>query len=221
MQLKRSILVHQLQLGRHHAVDYGEYAHPYFCQWETAFSVADAEDCAKGVWDAVDTSPDLGGGVSSKPSKWLLYKIVAANSNGIRKSFPSLDLFPLTFKNIIWPSYVKGGGDCPHRPLYGSATGCSWDWCRSDEFTERAGFARRSDVKLAKFQLRFAYVGWLRNGRQLMSRNCLQFPFPHHAEFANTGVLFDTKLWNRSPDTYFFSIKISAVDMNLTWAHKL
>jgi len=49
-------------------------------------------------------------GVSSKPSKWLLYKIVAADSNGIRKSFPSLDFFPLTFKNIIWPSYVKGGG---------------------------------------------------------------------------------------------------------------
>ena len=39
--------------------------------------------------------------MSSKPSKWL-FDITGGDTNGIREStFPSLNLFPLTIKNIF------------------------------------------------------------------------------------------------------------------------
>ena len=58
-----------------------------------------------------------GGGVKmfSKPSKWLFDVTDGrADTNGIRESFLSLDLFSLTFRIFLWPSC---GGQSPYRPL--------------------------------------------------------------------------------------------------------
>jgi len=68
--------------------------------------VVDPEDRArgrgaKGVWDAVDTGPDLGGQNVLKPSKSSFNQTGVADTNGIRESFLSLDLFSLTLKNIL------------------------------------------------------------------------------------------------------------------------
>jgi len=54
----------------------------------------------EGVWDAVDTSPDIGGQNVLKTFEMAS----PHNTNGIRQSFLSLDLFSLTFENMFWPS---------------------------------------------------------------------------------------------------------------------
>jgi len=55
--------------------------------------------------------------VSSKPSKWLLYKIVAADSNGIRKSFPSLDFSTYVQKYYLALIREGGGAIAPIAPF--------------------------------------------------------------------------------------------------------
>jgi len=66
--------------------------------------VADPEDRARvgatGVWDAVDASPDLGGKMTSNPSKWLLD--ITGGRHEITESFLSLDIFSVTFKIFLW-----------------------------------------------------------------------------------------------------------------------
>ena len=70
-------------------------------------SAADAEDrarreVAKGVWAAVDTSPDLRGSKCPQNLRNDGYSTQqAADTKRIRESFLSLDLFSLTFKNIL------------------------------------------------------------------------------------------------------------------------
>ena len=62
---------------------------------------------AKGVWDAVDTSPDLGGQMSSKPPKWNHGEFSVAG-----------------FISIYVRKYYGGGAIAPIVPYpHGSATG--------------------------------------------------------------------------------------------------
>jgi len=72
----------------------------------------------KGIWDAVDTSPDLGGSKCPHNLGNGYSTEQAADANGIREKFLSLDVFSLTFKNIFFGE----GGRSPPSPLYGSAT---------------------------------------------------------------------------------------------------
>ena len=76
---------------------------------------------AKGVWDAVDTSPDLGGQNALKTFEM----VIRHDRRPTRTEFESclsLNLFSLTFKNILWPSY-GGGAIAPVAPSpYGFAT---------------------------------------------------------------------------------------------------
>ena len=67
--------------------------------------------------DAVDTSPDLGGKMSSKPSKWLFHIKRRTTWTEFERVL-SLDIFSLTFKTYS-PGHLMGG-DRPH----GSVT----DW---------------------------------------------------------------------------------------------
>ena len=79
-------------------------------QWPIQIAQGGGE--AKGVWDAVDTSPDLGGQMSSKPPKWNHGKFSFAGfiSIYVRKYFAG----PLT----------GGGAIAPIVPYpHGSATG--------------------------------------------------------------------------------------------------
>jgi len=63
--------------------------------------------------DAVDTSPDLGGQMSSNPSKWL-FNIIGGRQERDERDFLSLGSFSLTFKNIFLA--LLPGGDSSHRP---------------------------------------------------------------------------------------------------------
>jgi len=72
--------------------------------------------------DAVDISRDLGGKMSSKPSKWL-FNVKGGRHERIRESFLSLELFSLKFKNILWPYY--GGQSPPSPTMDPSLTGIS------------------------------------------------------------------------------------------------
>jgi len=59
---------------------------------------------AKGVWDAVDTSPDLGGQMSSKPPKWNHgeFSVAGFISIYVRKYFAG----PLTGGGQSPPSFL-------------------------------------------------------------------------------------------------------------------
>jgi len=82
-------------------------------------SVAEPEDRAwgNGVWGAVDTTPDSGGQSVLNTFEMAIRHNRAADTNGIRESFLSLDLYLLTFKDIFWPSLSRGGAR-PHRPIW-------------------------------------------------------------------------------------------------------
>ena len=104
--------------------------------------------------DAVDISRDLGGKMSSKPSKWL-FNVKGGRHERIRESFLSLDLFSLKFKNILWPYY--GGQSPPSPTMDPSLTGISVRASRIDlhadnmavKSTSRLGFYVLHDVKRA------------------------------------------------------------------------
>jgi len=89
--------------------------------------------------DAVDTSPDLGGKMSSKPSKWL-FDVKGGRHERIRESFLSLDLFSLKFKNILWPYY--GGGAIAPIAHHGSVT--DWDFSQSQSYRPTAVHAENN-----------------------------------------------------------------------------
>jgi len=78
---------------------------------------------AKGVW-RVDTSPDLGGQNALKIFEMAIRHDRRPTRTEL-ESFLSLNLFSLTFKNIIWPSYGGGGAlwqgwPSPKSPLLSS-----------------------------------------------------------------------------------------------------
>jgi len=76
-------------------------------------SVAEPEDrtWGNGVCGAFDATPDSAGQSVLKTFEMAIRHNRAADTNGIRESFLSLDLYLLTFKDIFWPS--RGGRSPP------------------------------------------------------------------------------------------------------------
>ena len=76
---------------------------------------------AKGVWDAVDTSPDLGGQNALKTFEMVIRHIQAADTNGIGEF--SVVEFIFTYVQKYFMTLLRGGGDRPVAPSpYGFAT---------------------------------------------------------------------------------------------------
>jgi len=66
-------------------------------------------------WDAVDTSPDWGGGQNVLKTIETAIRHNRRTTQTDLESFLSLDLFSPTLQNIFGP-LTGGGGDRPHRP---------------------------------------------------------------------------------------------------------
>jgi len=72
-------------------------------------------------WDAVDTSPDLGGQNVLKTFEMAIRYDRRAIRTELERVFCRWMYFYLRSKIVFWLSY-RGGGDCPRRLPPGSAT---------------------------------------------------------------------------------------------------